>query len=260
MGAKSGIEWTDASWNPSTGCDRISDGCDICYALRDAPRLKAAGIAAYQRDGGKRSGPGFAFGEHAVRLTIPKRWRKPRRIFVNSMSDLFHEQATAAFIAQVFRVMQDCPRHTFQLLTKRHRVMQHVLADPRGLAPFIRHRQTPLPNVWIGVSVESQKWADVRIPWLLETPAAVRWLSMEPLLGPVDLAPWIERLDWVVVGGESGPNWRPMDPAWARELRDQCAAAGVPFFFKQWAAYRPKPLGRELDGVEWSQFPEAVPA
>jgi len=260
MGSKTGIEWTDATWNPTTGCDKVSPGCDNCYAMRDAKRLKAAGVRAYQTDGKPpRSGPGFGFAMHADRLDQPRRWRDPRRIFVNSMSDLFHESMTLGFLTDVFQVMADCQRHTFQILTKRHRRMHRVLAGgwPGSMCSgaLAEHRAEPLPNVWLGVSVEDQQWAATRIPWLLTTPAAVRWLSMEPLLGPVDLTPWIDRLDWVVVGGESGPGWRPIDPAWARDLRDQCVAAGVPFHFKQWSGHRPKSLGRELDGRTWDEYP-----
>ena len=288
MGDKSRIEWTDATWNPTTGCDQISPGCDNCYAKRDAKRLKAMGVKAYQNDGDPpRSGPGFGFTLHADRLDQPRRWTKPRRIFVNSMSDLFHEQMSLAFLEQVFDVMHDCPRHTFQVLTKRHRGMHRLLNGGWPYSPcsgpIADHRAEPSPNVWLGVSVEDQQWADTRIPWLLKTPAAVRWLSMEPLLGPVDIRQYLpdpiyndgswyedangvarwdlggapcDPIDWVVVGGESGPGHRPINPQWARDIRDQCVAAGVPFHFKQWSGHRPKSLGRELDGRTWDQYPQ----
>lgn len=298
MGDKSRIEWTDATWNPTTGCDTISEGCDNCYAKRDAPRLQkmmaSQGVDAYQRDGAEpRSGKGFGFQTYPERLAIPRRWQRPRRIFVNSMSDLFHEEMDVGFLEAVFDTMHDCPRHTFQVLTKRHRNMHRLLAGgwPHSpcSGPIADHRAEPLPNLWLGVSVENQTWAEARIPWLLKSPARVRWLSMEPLLGPVDLSPWLRQgdwwcnacgayihsvtfeevcatcgsedvrwdcvLDWVVVGGESGPGHRPMDPQWARDLRDQCVDAGVPFYFKQWSGLRPKALGRELDGRTWEEYP-----
>jgi protein gp37 len=298
MADKSRIEWTEATWNPTTGCDRVSPGCDHCYAMTLAPRLKAMGSKRYQRDGDPRtSGPGFGLSLHSDTVSLPLRWTKPRRIFVNSMSDLFHDDVPPRFIAEVFSVMARTPQHTFQLLTKRHGRMRSLLSgDLYDL--MVRELTTidgpptgltwPLPNVWLGVSVEDQKWAGIRIPALLDTPAAVRWLSMEPLLGPVDLtvvpgldgqwghagrhhgsgAPDCPRdlhhhhddrcrfpLDWVVVGGESGLASRPMQVDWARSLRDQCTSAGVPFFFKQWGGRTPKANGRELDGRTWDEYP-----
>jgi len=306
MADKSRIEWTEATWNPTTGCDRVSPGCDHCYAMSLAPRLKAMGSKRYQRDGDPRtSGPGFGLTLHADTLDLPLRWTKPRRIFVNSMSDLFHDDVPDWFIAEVFGVMGRARRHTFQLLTKRHARMRSLLADdgvrlldaaPNEVTAQVLYDQWPLPNVWLGVSVEDQKWADIRIPALLDTPAAVRWLSMEPLLGPVDLAPWAigwnravlhskanpehalgpygasfdemacedcgydsarNGIDWVVVGGESGLNSRPMRVDWPRSLRDQCEDFGVPFFFKQWGGRTPKANGRELDGRTWDEYPKA---
>jgi protein gp37 len=265
---KSGIEWTEATWNPTTGCDRVTPGCDNCYALTLAARLKGMGSAAYQRDGNPRtSGPGFALTTHADRLDQPIRWTRPRRIFVNSMSDLFHDQVPDEFIVEVFARMWWAPQHTFQLLTKRHgrmrslvpRIEQHLQQRESDLA-LLDHPTPltwPLPNLWLGVSVEDQKRADLRIPALLDTPAAVRWLSMEPLLGPVTLVDrvWI---DWVVVGGESGLASRPMQVDWARSLRDQCVDFGVPFFFKQWGGRTPKANGRELDGRTWDEYPAGV--
>lgn len=238
MSDNSAIEWTEASWNPVTGCTKVSPGCDHCYAERITERFH---------------GPG-SFTEvklHPDRLNLPLRWRKPRRVFVNSMSDLFHQDVPDEFIGSVFEVMAKTPQHTYQVLTKRHRRMlsllrrwagegtRHDWAGP-GTAVFRRHDMAwvgpipwSLPNVWLGVSVEDQRWADIRIPALLDTPAAVRWLSCEPLLGSVDLRKYLRYIDWVVVGGESGPGARRMDPAWAQAIVDQCALAGVPVFVKQ---------------------------
>jgi protein gp37 len=271
MADKSRIEWTEATWNPTTGCDRVSPGCDNCYAMNLAPRLKAMGSKRYQRDGDPRtSGPGFGLTVHPDALDLPLRWTKPRRIFVNSMSDLFHDQVPDWFIAEVFGVMARAPQHTFQLLTKRHGRMRSLLggdgvrlldAVDNEMTAQALYDQWPVPNVWLGVSVEDQKRAELRIPALLDTPAAVRWLSCEPLLGPVDLRRTDKDalvdggLDWVVVGGESGRDARPMDPGWSRDLRDQCVNACVPFFFKQWGGRTPKANGRELDGRTWDEYP-----
>lgn len=243
MADKSAIEWTEATWNPTTGCDRISPGCDNCYALTLAKRLKAMGNPKYQADGDPRtSGPGFAVAAHPATLLMPYRWTAPRVVFVNSMSDLFHARVSDDFIMRVFSVMADTPRHTYQLLTKRPR-RAHRLAN-----------QLPWrENIWLGVSVETpdQLW---RIDELRETPATVRFVSAEPLLaslGTVNLS----NIDWVIVGGESGHGYRPMHADWARELRDQCAAAGVSFFFKQWGGVRPKSQGRILDGRTHDDMP-----
>jgi protein gp37 len=258
---RTGIEWTSATWNPTTGCDRVSPGCDHCYALTLAKRLKAAGNRRYQQDGNLRtSGPGFALTLHPDKLDEPLRWHRPRSVFVDSMSDLFHREVPEAFIRRVFDVMARAPQHQFQILTKRPGRMASVVG---------RIQPNPLPNAWLGTSIETQKWARVRIPQLLRTPAAVRFLSCEPLLGPLDLStyltdiddelppiPGLPRVDWVIVGGESGPGARPMQPEWARSLRDQCVAAGVPFFFKQWGGRTPKAGGRLLDGGTWDEFPE----
>lgn len=272
------IEWTDVVWNPTTGCDRVSPGCDHCYALTLAKRLKGMGSAKYQNDGDQRtSGPGFLATEHGDTLTEPLRWRKPRKVFVNSMSDLFHERVSDEFLAKVFAVMAATPQHTYQILTKRHARMRSLLSSDvfrrlakdqyfeMQMAGLLKGKGLPVvinafppKNVWLGVSVESQQWADIRIPALLDTPAAVRWLSCEPLLGSVDLdrsaADYLggrSHVDWVVVGGESGPGARPMHPDWARSLRDQCVAAGVPFHFKQWGEWLPLgPLYGEGDEVE----------
>ena len=245
MGDKSGIEWTDATWNPTTGCDRVSPGCDNCYALALAARLKAMGAKAYQNDGGERSGPGFALTIHLDRLDQPRRWRKPRMVFVNSMSDLFHSALSPAFIKSVLDVIVETPQHTYQVLTKRPRRMHTIMWGYLGAAP-------PPPNLWLGVSIESRDFL-WRLASLRHTFAATRFVSFEPLLediGQVDMT----GIDWVIAGGESGPRRRPFDKAWARSIRDQCQAAGVPFFYKQgssqWAG-----KDRELDGRTWDEFP-----
>lgn len=278
MADSSSIEWTDSTWNPTTGCDKVSPGCDHCYAMTLAPRLKAMGSAHYQRDGNPTtSGPGFGVSMHADALSKPLEWKRPRRIFVNSMSDLFHAEVSDEFIAQVFAVMATASHHTFQLLTKRHGRMRSLLrnvdfqdamvdaAVARGHHDLIRW---PLPNVWLGVSVENQQWADIRIPALQDTPAAVRFLSCEPLLGPVDIInglgdSWLTDIDWIIVGGESGRGARPMRGSWVRSLRDQAEAAGVAFHFKQWGGHdehgtpmHKKAAGRVLDGRTWDEFPE----
>lgn len=246
MSDKSSIEWTDATWNPTTGCDKITTGCDNCYALTLAKRLKAMGAVKYQRDGDPRtSGPGFGIQMHESSLDVPKRWRRPRTVFVNSMSDLFHAQVTDDFIAKVFEVMVATPQHTYQLLTKRPKRLTRM-AD-----------RLPWPsNVWMGVSVEdaARTW---RLDRLREVPAAVRFVSAEPLLGSlaeVDLT----GLDWVIAGGESGPGARPMGPLWVDELQDQCVAARVAFFFKQWGGRTPKTSGRHLHGRTYDEMPVAV--
>lgn len=262
VGDKSAIEWTEATWNPVTGCDRVSEGCDHCYALTLAARLKAMGNPRYQRDGDpRRSGPGFGVTLHEDQLQLPFRWRRPRSVFVNSMSDLFHDAVPDEFIAKVWDVMVRTPQHTYQVLTKRPGRMASLLGR-RGLEFCASEGSVPRPqpNIWLGTSVENQKWADVRIPKLLQTPSAVRFLSCEPLLGPISLEAWLtpldnDGIDWAIVGGESGPGARPMHPEWARSLRDQCVAAAVPFFFKQWGGRTPKSGGRELDGRKWDEMP-----
>jgi protein gp37 len=294
MSDNSAIEWTDTTWGPTTGCDRVSAGCTNCYALTLAKRLKAMGSAKYQTDGDPRtSGPGFGLAMHPDSLGAPLHWRRPRRIFVNSMSDLFHAKVTDEFIGSVWNTMALTPQHTYQILTKRPGRMRSLLkrweADDwhwrdhhmRWCGPIAG----PLPNVWLGVSVEDQKWADVRIPLLLDTPAAVRFLSCEPLLGPVDLSRWLDTpptcgcgagpagapdaigccagcmtpepsgIDWVIGGGESGSGFRPLDLDWARSLRDQCVTAAVSYLFKQVGGRTPKAGGRELDGRTWDEYP-----
>jgi protein gp37 len=239
---KSSIEWTEATWNPTTGCDRITAGCDNCYALTLAKRLKGMGHSKYQLDGDHRtSGPGFGLAVHHDALTVPMRWRTPRLVFVNSMSDLFHAKVPSDFIRQVFEVMVSTPQHTYQILTKR----------PIRLARMAASLPWP-PNVWMGVSIEdqTQAWRGVR---LLEVPAAVRFISAEPLLGPLQLD--LEEIDWLIVGGESGPRHRPMQEKWATALRDSCAQSDTAFFFKQWGGHTPKAGGRELQGRIWSDMP-----
>jgi protein gp37 len=248
MGDHSAIEWTQATWNPVTGCDRVSAGCDHCYALTLAARLKGMGQAKYQRDGDPRtSGPGFALTLHPQELATPRRWRRPRLIFVNSMSDLFHPKVPAGFVGQVFEVMAATPQHTYQVLTKRPKRARQLLRS-----------WAPAPNVWLGVSVEDDSQVE-RADILREVPAAVRFLSCEPLLGPLsslDLA----RIDWVIVGGESGPDFRPMRAEWAVGLRDRCVAADIPFFFKQWGGRTPKSGGRLLEDRTWDQMPPPASA
>ena len=280
-----GIQWTDETWNPTTGCDRVSPGCDNCYALTMAGRLKRMGQAKYQHDGDpKTSGPGFGLTTHADALDLPLRWRKPRRVFVNSMSDLFHESVSTTFIAAVFEVMRKTPQHTYQILTKRHARMRSLSRTA------VFGEGWPLPNVWLGVSAEDQKWADIRVPALLETPAAVRFVSAEPLLGPIRL-PFIEeydgctceygvpagyygmherdcgtapgpawdRLHWVIIGGESGPGARPMELSWARSLIRQCREAGTAVFMKQTgsvAAADLNPFAPRGKGGDWDRWPD----
>lgn len=306
---KTKIEWADRVWNPITGCEKVSAGCAHCYAERIARRFWKDRKFTDVRI-------------HPERLREPLHWRKPQRIFVNSMSDLFHERVydnDESFIDEVFAVAAACPQHTFMILTKRSGIMRNYFNHPRrtmyvesalewlyeGRIHMMPELVWPLPNVWPGVSVENQRTADERIPLLLQTPAAVRFVSCEPLLGPVDLTEIMEsrpdlpdgvygknsiknalkspeehlfwtdnrpRLDWVIVGGESGPGARPMHPDWVRDIRDQCLTANVPLFFKQWGEwqfvmkdYEPnhvmyervgkKKAGRELDGMVWDEFP-----
>ncbi|ALU40881.1 hypothetical protein AS188_15285 [Kocuria flava] len=245
MADRSGIEWTEVTWNPVTGCDRVSPGCDHCYALTLSKRLKAMGAPKYQNDGDPRtSGPGFGVTVHPTALQQPQSWAAPRLVFVNSMSDLFHARVPKEFVRDVFDVIANTPRHTYQLLTKRP-------ARARKMAD-----QLPWPdNLWLGVSVETQDYFN-RVEELRAIPAAVRFLSCEPLLGSlkgIDLS----GIDWVIAGGESGPHYRPMEVSWARDIRDACLGAQVPFFFKQWGGRTPKKLGRELDGRTWEEYPDA---
>jgi len=324
MSDSSAIEWTDATWNPTTGCHKISPGCKNCYAKREWTRLSANPKSVYF----KRAFEDVAY--HTERLDQPIRWKNPRRIFVNSMSDLFDDDVPDQFIADVFAHMAYARQHTFQLLTKRSARMRTLLTseafaeqyeDAIALASDVaegilgRRRDfdqnarlttdirafdpvLPLANVWLGVSVENDEYAGERIPPLLQTPAAVRWISAEPLLGQVNCGMYLSRtnmpglrlmpgfrdplpgIDWVVAGGESGPKARPSHPGWFRSLRDQCLAAGVPFFFKQWGEWvsvsevegkgdhhhfddgatvrrvGKQIAGRQLDGREWNEYPQ----
>jgi protein gp37 len=236
---RSAIEWTEATWNPITGCSKISPGCAQCYAERFAERFRGTPDHPYEQ--------GFDLKLWPARLALPLSWRRPRLIFVNSMSDLFHPDVPQKFIESVFEVMERADWHTFQVLTKRHERLEQ-------LAPHL-----PWPkNVWIGVSIENRRWVR-RADALRAIPdAAIRFISAEPLLGRLD-GLLLDGIDWVIGGGESGPRNRPVDADWLRDLRDQCVDAGVPFFFKQWGGTRPKSGGRVLDDREWSEMPTAHP-
>ena len=295
MADKTGIEWTDATWNPVTGCTEASPGCDHCYAKTFAERWRGTEGHYFEN--------GFDVQLRPDKLDQPLRWKKPRKIFVNSMSDLFHDSIPDEFIAEVFAVMRGASQHTFQVLTKRHSRMRSLLSSPTFQMETARGFATPrwpLPNVWLGVSAENQQWADIRIPALLDTPAAVRFVSAEPLLGPIDLQQAMNRdprdpggIDWVIVGGESGHGARPMDPNWVRMIRNDCKGT-IAFLFKQWGEFAPecqlgisagdgkffrcacrgsqpshivamrrvgkKSAGRSLDGRTWDQYPEVVSA
>ncbi len=234
MAANSAIGWTEATWNPVTGCTKISLGCQNCYAERMAHRLQAMGQSNYTA--------GFKVRTHENALSLPLTWKKSRTIFVNSMSDLFHEKVPAAFISKVFRVMSEAQQHTFQVLTKRSENMRRL------------SRSLPWPeNVWMGVTVENGDYLK-RMDDLRDTPARIKFVSFEPLLGPI-LDIDLTGIDWVIVGGESGPKARPMSPSWVKGVRDQCLAAGVPFFFKQWGGLNKKKAGRVLDGRTWDDMP-----
>ncbi len=238
MALNTEIEWTNATWNPVTGCTKISAGCDNCYAERFAERFR--GVPGHPFE------TGFDLTLRSERLTQPLAWRKPRMIFVNSMSDLFHKHVPYRFVDRVFDTMEYAHQHIFQVLTKRSsRMRSYVNARyGDGLSP---------PHIWLGVSVEDGSKKS-RIRHLADTKTQVRFLSLEPLIGPIgklDLA----GIHWVIAGGESGPRARPMHIEWAREIRDQCNDSRVAFFFKQWGGFRPKSGGRALDGREWSQFP-----
>ena len=238
MANKTSIEWTDATWNPVTGCTKISSGCDNCYAERFSERFRGTPRHPFEN--------GFDLTLRPERVDQPLRWREPRMIFVNSMSDLFHKDIPTAFISNVCNTMEMAHWHTFQVLTKRSSVMRNFLrrryGDGRG------------PNhMWFGVSVEDGSKLS-RVRHLQEAPAGMRFLSIEPLIGRIGRLD-LTGIDWVIVGGESGPRARPMNPDWVREVRDQCIAGNVAFFFKQWGGLRPKSGGRDLDGEEWSQFP-----
>lgn len=265
MGKNSAIEWTDDTWNPIVGCSIVSPGCTNCYAMKQAARLLDGNPKSPHYAGTTKRVNGKAVWTGKVALapdhilTAPLRWKKPRRIFVNSMGDLFHESVSDEWIDRVFAVMALGPQHTFQVLTKRSKRMREYCREIRAAyidaqnalsERVFGHRSStitfPLPNVWLGVSAEDQQRADERIPDLLATPAAVRFVSAEPLLKPIDLGGGLPGeydddltpgLDWIIAGGESGPGARPMHPDWARSIRDQCAAAGVAFHFKQWGEW-----------------------
>ncbi|MEU8764875.1 phage Gp37/Gp68 family protein [Streptomyces sp. NPDC048659] len=247
MSDRSAIEWTEATWNPTTGCDRVTPGCDNCYALTLSRRLKLMGASKYQNDGDPRtSGPGFGLTIHPDALDVPLQWKAPRMVFVNSMSDLFHARVPLDFVRQVFEVIASTPQHTYQLLTKRSLRLRRI-AD----------RLDWPSNLWMGVSVENGDQLD-RVDDLRAVPAAVRFLSCEPLLGPLAELN-LDGIGWVIAGGESGPGHRPVEEEWLLDIRDLCSAAGVPFFFKQWGGRTPKAGGRELEGQIWSEMPTRVP-
>jgi protein gp37 len=275
MADKTGIQWTDATWNPLVGCSLVSPACSNCYAMAQAHRIQRmtpsthyVGTTKLVNDKPVWTGVVKQAPEHA--LLAPLRWKKPRKIFVNSMSDLFHESVPDAWIDRIFAIMALCPQHTFQVLTKRAKRMREYMTKldtPARIATdglceatidfptrecLVFNATWPLPNVWLGVTAEDQARADERLDDLQDTPAAVKFVSIEPDLGSVDLEKWLfvgpeggidfaysqsRMLDWIICGGESGPGARPMHPDWARSLRDQCAAAGVPFFFKQWGEF-----------------------
>jgi len=284
-GMSTGIQWTQETWNPSTGCDRISPGCDHCYALAMAKRLKGMGQAKYQADGDPRtSGPGFGLAMHPDALDAPLHWRKPRKVFVNSMSDLGHARIPREFLAQVWAVMASTPQHTYQILSKRPERLRKLLTDEcrcgSGHAPGVHFRSSmewaatshsetyvpglrpgvgctgkwPLANAWLGTSIEMDRYCR-RADDLRGTPAAVRFLSLEPLLGPLPSLS-LEGIGWCIIGGESGGGARPMDPGWVRELMAQCREAGTAIFVKQLGAV----LGRQFmagpHGGDWEMWPE----
>lgn len=237
MGTKSSIEWTESTWNPLTGCTRISPGCKHCYAERLATRLQAMGQPNYAN--------GFNLTLHEHALKLPLQWKKPQTIFVNSMSDLFHRDVPVAFIQRVFDVMRRAHWHRFQVLTKR----STRLLELSPLLPWA-------PHIWVGVSVENQDYA-FRIDHLRQTGAYVKFLSLEPLLGPLRRLD-LQGIDWVIVGGESGPGARPIDPSWVVDIRNRCQSAQVPFFFKQWGGMNKKKAGRMLEGRTWDEMPLVV--
>jgi len=235
--AKSNIEWTEVTWNPTTGCTKISEGCRFCYAETMSRRLQAMGQPKYKN--------GFELTLHADTLTIPYTWKKPRIVFVNSMSDLFHKNIPLTYIQKVFRVMKDNHIHTFQVLTKR----ANILAQYNSLLDWA-------PNIWMGVSVENQKVIE-RIDYLRKTGAFIKFLSLEPLIGPIHNLN-LYNIDWVIVGGESGPKARPMKKEWVLDIKDQCDKADVKFFFKQWGGFNKKKAGRKLEGKTYNEMPDLI--
>ena len=239
MATHSKIEWTETTWNPVTGCTKISYGCKHCYAERMSKRLQAMGMEKYRQ--------GFEVVVHESVLQEPLKWKNPSLVFVNSMSDLFHKAVPTEFVQSVFGVMNEASHHTFQVLTKRP-----------GRVKQIDARLDWAPNIWLGTSIESERWLD-RLDRLKATGARTKFLSLEPLLGPLpDLD--VSGIDWVIVGGESGPGARPMDAEWVREIRDNCVDSEVPFFFKQWGGVFKKKTGRTLDGRTWDEMPQPVSA
>jgi protein gp37 len=236
MAAESKIEWTEMTWNPVTGCTKVSAGCQHCYAERMAKRLQAMGVERYRN--------AFQVTLHEDLIELPLKWKRPRLVFVNSMSDLFHENVPLDFIQRVFETMVRCPEHNFQVLTKRSRRLRELAC------------RLPWPsNVWIGVSIEDASVIS-RIHDLCTVPAATRFLSCEPLLEPLDNLP-LDGIQWVIVGGESGPGARPMRPEWVESIMRQCRVADVPFFFKQWGGVRKKRAGRRLHGRTYDEMPAA---
>jgi protein gp37 len=246
MATNSSIEWTEATWNPVVGCNVLSPGCTNCYAMRMAARLEAMGQAKYtgvtRKTGGRHKWNGRINLDHAS-LDLPKKWKAGRTIFVNSMSDLFHAKVPLEFIKLVFATMVETPQHTYQVLTKRPDRAEEFAND----LPWPKH-------VWLGTSVENADYVD-RIDQLRRTPAAVKFLSLEPLLGPLEGLD-LKGIDWAIAGGESGPSARPMEPEWVRSIRDQCIKAKVAFHFKQWGGVNKKRTGRVLDGRTWDQLPK----
>lgn len=272
MGSGSKIDWTDDTWSPVGGCTPVSPGCDRCYASAIAHRFDGTAVWPY----------GFDVTLWPGRMELPLRWRRPRLTFVCPTGDLFHHRVPDRFIAEVWAVMQRCPGHTFQVLTKRHARMHALLSSDEfwsAVEKLSRQKwssagagaQHPpefgrvhrgLPNVWLGVSAEDQKWADIRIPILMQTPAFVRWVSLEPLLGAVDASGYLTgpgALDWVVAGGESGSGARMMELDWARGVSAQCASVGVAFFFKQTGSALARELGCRGKGNDPAQWPEKFP-
>jgi protein gp37 len=239
MAAGSTIEWTEATWNPVTGCTKISAGCKNCYAERMSKRLKAMGKSQYVN--------GFKLTLQPAALELPLKWKRPRVIFVNSMSDLFHKDVPLEYVERVFDVMNRSPQHTFQVLTKRPEI-----------AASYADRLAWTKNIWMGTSVENALVSH-RVASLREIPAHIRFLSVEPLIGPMNRLA-LTGIHWVIVGGESGPGSRPMDPQWVRAIRDRCIAQNVPFFFKQWGGVNKKRTGRILDGRTWDEMPEHITA
>ena len=239
LGDKSAIEWTDASWNPTTGCSKVSPGCQNCYAERLSTRLRLMGNPKYKN--------GFDFTMHPSALDLPLRWKEPRKIFVNSMSDLFHEWMPDDYLDRCFEVMEEADWHVYQILTKR----------PERMARFAkRHGKIP-DHIWMGTSVELALYKS-RIDILRQVNAKIRFISFEPLIGPIGRVN-LYGVAWAIAGGESGPNHRPIQLSWVRELRDQCVSQGVAFFFKQWGGPTPKSGGRRLDGRFWNEYPMHVP-